>query len=105
MSAQFLSVDVPDQITAAVFLEAPAQSIVLLQAYIESHESLGAVRTLNRTQNLLCILSTRDMLGSLLDFLFSVRDTCPWREARTVDKALLEFYRMVPSGNVDGQSD
>lgn len=93
MTAPYLSVDAPDGVTAAVFLEAPAQSIVLLQAFIESHEALGAVRTLERSTNLLCIITTQDMLGALLKILEEIRALCPWREARTVDKAVLEQYR------------
>lgn len=49
-----------DENACALFIEIPPGKVVELQAIIESHESLGVVRTLDAKRGVVCIISTRD---------------------------------------------
>lgn len=69
----------------ALSLEVPQDKIVILQAFLESYEGLGTVRTVeepgtgdNRIVNL---LATRDTLEECMEVLESLKPLVPWRLA------------------------
>jgi len=90
-----------DYYTCMIYLELPGSRVVLLQAFFESYEGLGVVRTLDIRQGLVCILTTPDMLTEALAVLDAERDRLAWRFAdRPEDNTLKKYlgYSKTKSG-------
>jgi len=81
-----------DYYTCMIYLELPGSRVVLLQAFFESYEGLGVVRTLDIRQGLVCILTTPDMLSEALAVLEAEQDSLAWRFAEKPDGETLKRY-------------
>lgn len=68
-----------DEETLAVHLEVPGAQVVLLQAYFETHEGLGTVRTIDMKSSHVCVLTTSSQFGDCQALLEAVRKTIHWR--------------------------
>ena len=76
--------DYIDPVTCAIYLKVPASQVVLLQAYFETYDGLGTVRTLDLRKSLIAILSTPAMLPECLKVLDGVRAEIAWTQVSEV---------------------
>jgi hypothetical protein len=67
-----------DDHAGAIMLRVPSNKVVLLQAFFELSEGLGAVRTYNVRENKVLILLARDSYPDALDLLNSIKDLVEW---------------------------
>ncbi len=65
--------------SALIALEVPRAHVVTLQTYIDSYEGVGVVRTLDREQSIIGILTTPDMMPVVFEILHHLAPTVPWR--------------------------
>ena len=70
-----------DQITKILFLNIPAEKVVLLQAIVELYEGLAVVRTIDLRNSLVSVLTTNDTWPDLLALLDSLKSQLDWRPA------------------------
>ncbi|MCB0311431.1 MAG: DUF4911 domain-containing protein [Bdellovibrionales bacterium] len=85
-----------DQETWAYYLEVPGSLVVLLQAYFESYEGLGTVRTLDIRKSLVCILTTsslRELCGRALESIAGQIDIKSVGKPAEAEKYLGYFKR------------
>lgn len=75
------AIDRLDGIGAAIYLEVQRDKIVLLHAYVEGHDGLGVVKTLDERRGIVCILTTEDMAADCFSLLESLKVEIPWRLA------------------------
>ena len=68
-----------------IFLEVPREKIINLQAFFEIYEGLAAVRTENKTESIVSLLTTESMLEDCLAALRALAPEIPWRDATPVD--------------------
>lgn len=81
-----------DPETAALYLEIPGSRVVLLQAYFETAEGIGIVRTLDIKRSLVTVLTTTSMLETCQSLLFAVWDRLHWQAAAPPPPKLQEHY-------------
>ena len=67
--------------TVAIFVQCSRHDIVLFQALFESYEGVGTVRTVDRAQGVISILTVPDMYPTALNVLRSLPAEFPWRFA------------------------
>jgi len=74
-----------DDWALALSLEVPQDKIVILQAFLESYEGLGTVRTVEESgtgdSRIVNLLATRDTLEECMQVLESLKPLVPWRLA------------------------
>lgn len=68
-----------DDFAGAIALEVPTSQVVLLQAYFELSEGLGAVRTENLSRSRIVILLSKDSYKPACELLESIQDKVQWR--------------------------
>ncbi len=71
-----------DEIACAIYLYCPGDKIVLLQGYLETYEGLGVVRTIDKINSTICIITTRSMLDNCINFLTNIKPQIPWSGCR-----------------------
>ena len=64
-----------------LYLQVPSAQLVALQAYLESYEGVGLVRTLDIRRSLVCILTTPGMLTPCMELLEKLREEIGWQAA------------------------
>ena len=89
---EVIQADFLDQECRAIYLEVPGSAIVLLQAYFESYEGVGIIRTLSVKKSLVCILTTASMFEDCCKILHAIRDQVPWRTVPKPEEAQRELY-------------
>jgi hypothetical protein len=67
-----------DDHTSVIYLNVPGRKVVQLQAYFESCEGLGIVRTLDIRTSKVCILTTPAMLSDCAALLDSILGEVAW---------------------------
>ena len=82
-----------DEIACAIYLYCPGDKIVLLQGYFETYEGLGVVRTIDKINSKICIITTRSMLDNCISFLGSIQSEIAWRTSETVEAAANEILK------------
>ena len=70
-----------DESSATVFLDVDRKDIVFFQGLFESYEGVGTVRTMEKSTGLVTILSTPDMLQTVVEILSSLPAEVSWRFA------------------------
>lgn len=74
-----------DEWALALYLEVPQDKIVILQAFLESYEGIGTVRTVDEPtaseMKLVSVISTRDTLSDCMSALEALKPLVPWRLA------------------------
>ena len=70
-----------DEHACALYLEVPRAQLVALQAYFETYEGVGLVRTLDMRRSLVCILTTPAMLDDCLRLLAYLQPEIGWQTA------------------------
>lgn len=73
-----------DAETIVVPIEVPGAQVVLLQTFFELYEGLGAVRTVNIRESIICIVTTPTMLTPCLEALTSMKQLISWRFAEAL---------------------
>lgn len=81
-----------DEQTLAIYIEVPGSQVVLFQAYFETYEAIGLVRTLDIRQSLVSVLTTRSQFEDCFELLSSIRDEIHWHPARIPSEAMKEKY-------------
>ena len=72
-------IDTLDDHCNALYLEVPGSKVVLFQAFFDTYESIGIVRTLSIRDSRICILTTPDTTPIALQILDSIHSFLPWR--------------------------
>lgn len=91
-SKEVIESDILDPICRAIYLEVPGSAIVLLQAFFESYEGVGIIRTLSVRKSLVCILTTESMFEDCCSVLHAIRHQVPWRGVPKPEEAERELY-------------
>lgn len=86
-----------DEETLIVPLEVPGPKVVLLQTFFELYEGIGAVRTIDIRESVICIITTPTMLKHCLAALEALREYVPWRYAETIsDETKAAVFNFKP---------
>lgn len=67
-----------DDHAGVIMLRVPSTKVVLLQAFFELSEGIGAVRTYNVRENKILILLAKDSYPDALALLNSIKDLVEW---------------------------
>lgn len=81
-----------DDQTLALYIEVPGSQVVLFQAYFETYEGVGLVRTLDIRQSLVSVLTTKSQLEDCMELLSSIRGEIHWHPAGIPSQAMKEKY-------------
>jgi hypothetical protein len=82
-----------DEIACAIYLYCPGDKIVLLQGYFETYEGLGVIRTIDKINSKICIITTRSMLNNCINFLRNIQTEIAWKSSETDDHAANEIFK------------
>jgi len=75
-----------DDFGAAIHLHVPGSKTVLLQAFFEHAEGLGAVRTVDVRNSRIMILCSRDSLKACGEMLESIKHLIDWKYIECSDE-------------------
>lgn len=78
----------PDEFTRAIFLDMPASQIVLLQGFFELYDGLGTVRTIEKNQAMVCVLTTPSQIEETCRVLEGLRGEIQWRQIECTNSPL-----------------
>jgi hypothetical protein len=68
-----------DDRSAALFVKVPTENVILFQAFIELYDGVAAVRTVDRMNSILCLLTTLDFLEDCRAILDALQPELGWR--------------------------
>jgi DNA-binding response OmpR family regulator len=73
-----------DPIAIAFYLRVPRSHVVLLQAYFELYDGVATVRTLQGSDQVVCVLTTQSQRQDCIQVLEAIRGEVHWEIAKEV---------------------
>ena len=68
-----------DEYAGVVCLEVPTSQVVLLQAYFELSEGIGAVRTVDLSRSRILVMLSKDSYQPACELLASIQGNVAWK--------------------------
>jgi hypothetical protein len=73
-----------DPIAVAFYLRVPRSHVVLLQAYFELYDGVATVRTLQGSDQIVCVLTTQSQREDCMYVLEAIRGEVHWEIAKEI---------------------